>query len=350
MLAIQMGVLSAQDAVVGTAALSDGKVVAGEMEVAGTGRIGIFAPKIKKRFRLRLEEIARLDTSVEKEVLQQGWMFEEESSPKKIKLPFFYPIRKYRTRLTLKNGQVIEGWLDATVVHVYPEDEDADEVRLLLLTNHEGKKGAKLADLVYVRELIVGSGAAAKLTPLSTLKGRLPGAREVRAVSLERNTSHPGTVRPDGAFTVTNLVAGRYAVAVRTAQDLVVGWTTTPPPPAPHLEALESKIMAVAEFFDEKRIRLIRTEGGRFADVLVEMRRSGGTTLGKRGRSYRFIRWEIWRLENRGPEWAIIARAFLFREPLPPGTPFPELRVIPRAELGKIEVSGETVTLPERKR
>jgi hypothetical protein len=348
-LGIQIGVLAAQEEAVGKALLSDGKVVAGEMEVAGAGWIGIYAPKIKKRFRLRLEEIARLDTTVEKEVMQQGWMFEEEGSPKKIKLPFFYPIRKYRTRVALKGGQVIDGHLDATVIHVHPEDEDAAEERLFLLTNHEGKKGGKLADLVYVRELIVGSGTAAKLTPLCTLKGRLPGAREVRAVSLERGTSHPGHARPDGTITVPNLVAGRYAVVVKTERALVVGWAPGPPPAGKDLETLEGKVRSVAEFFDVKRIRLIRTEGHRFADVFLEMRRSGGTTLREKGRSYRFIRWELWRLENLGTEWAITARAFLFRRPLPPGVPFPELRVIPRPELGRIEVTGETVNLPEVK-
>jgi len=350
MLANPAGLLSAQEAVTGTARLSDGRIVAGEMEVAGTGRIGIYAPGIKQRFRLRLAEIARLDTTVEKEVMQQGWMFEEEGSPKKIQLPFFYPIRKYRTRITLKSGQVLDGHLDATVIHVFPEDEDAEETRLFLLTNHEGKKGGKLEDLVHVRELIVGSGAAAKLTPLGAIQGRFPGARQVRAVSLERNTSHPGSTRPDGAFTVPNLVAGRYALVVKTDQALVAGWTPGPPPRGKDREALETKVRSVAEFFDVKRLRLIRTEGGRFADVFLEMRRSGGTTFRKEGESYRFIRWEIWRLENLGPEWAITARTFLFREPLPPGTPFPELEVIPRPELGRIEVTGTTVNLPEGKR
>ncbi len=343
----------------GTAVLSDGRVIRGEIEMDAPGYFSLFDPSRKRRLRIPPSKVARLLFEVESEELLRGWMFQEESRNTKIKLPFLRPVRQLAVTVVLKTGQRVTGHLDTAVLHLWAEEgENEKEYRLVLTSRQRGKKGQKLKDLLWVKELVLGD--APPLTRPAVLSLLLPPGVQARAVSLEDHVSYapakekkkkkkkkkrkkgakakgsapalPGAVRFEG------VLPGKVDLYFLGEDTLWAGWPAGAKPlPPGALRQVENKIEDVEEFFDEKKILLARALPGKRALALVQGRRLGVTTYKNR----KVARWDLYLLKEVDEgTWDIQLRFFLFRRVgEKPGVPVPGVRkVIPVPRYGGIQV------------
>ena len=332
----------------GTAVLSDGRVIRGEIEMDAPGLFSLFVPSTKRRYRVPPSKAARLIFSVESEELVRGWMFQEESRNTKIKLPFLRPVRELAVTLILKTGQRITGHLDTAVLHLWAEEgEDEKEYRLVLTSHQRGKKGQKLEDLLWVKEIVLGK--APPLTTPAVLVLSPPPGVQVRAVSLEDHVSYAPVKKgrqkkkatgKDGKKGVVfqGILPGKVDLYFLGAETLWAGWPEGSRPPSPKaLEQVKNKIEDVEEFFDEKKVLLARVLPGKRVLALVQGRRLGVTTYKNR----KIARWDLYLLKEVDEgAWDILLRFFLFRRVgSKPGVPVPGVKkTIPVPRYGGIQV------------
>lgn len=330
----------------GTAVISDGRVIKGEIEMDAPGLFSLFAPAQKRRLRIPPSKVARLIFIVESEELVRGWMFQEESRNTKIKLPFLRPVRELAVTAVLKTGQRITGHMDAAVLHLWAEEgENEKEYRLVLTSHQRGKKGQKLEDLLWVKELVLGD--AAPLTKPALLALRPPPGVQVRAVSLEDRVSYApkkakgkkkAATKKPGEILFGGILPGKVDLFFLGPRTLWAGWPKDAGAvPAKALEQVKNKIEDVEEFFDEKKILLARPLPGKRVLALVQSRRLGVTTYKNR----KVARWDLYLLKevDRG-FWDIQLRFFLFRRVgKKPGVPVPGVKkTIPVPRYGGIQV------------
>ena len=339
----------------GTAVLSDGRVIKGEIEMDAPGYFSLFDPSRKRRLRVPPSKVARLLFKVESEELLRGWMFQEESRNTKIKLPFLRPVRQLAVTLVLKTGQRITGHLDTAVLHLWAEEgENEKEYRLVLTSRQRGKKGQKLKDLLWVKELVLGD--APPLTRPAVLSLSLPPGVQARAVSLEDHVSYApaeprkkkrkkggkkgkGVARSiPGETLFEGVLPGKVDLYFLGGDTLWAGWPAGAGPlPAETLRQVRNKIEDVEEFFDEKKVLLARALPGKRALALVQGRRLGVTTYKNR----KVARWDLYLLKevDQGT-WDIQLRFFLFRRVgKKPGVPVPGVKkVVPVPRYGGIQV------------
>ncbi len=303
--------IHAQDQVLsGTVLLSSGKTIKGEIEMDHPGVFSIYSPEMKRRMRISPSKVARVTFTVEKEELLQGWMFQEESRNTKIRLPFFRPIRELRVTVTLKTGQRIKGHMDPAVLHVFEEKGDEEEEHKIVLTSHQrGKKGQKLEDLVWVREIVLGKAGPG--TKLSSISIRVSPDILVRAISLEHRVSYGGKPAKGDIIHFSGILPGKVFVFAKKDGEIFAGWPEgSKPLSEPDLEAIRNKVADVEEYFDEKRILASGTWKKGMALAVVQGRRIGKTTFKNRKQA----RWDVYVFEKiEKGVWEIKQRIFLFR-------------------------------------
>ncbi len=169
------------DAVPGFVELSDGKVHPGQVMLTRDARLKIFDEQQKKHREIPLKAIKRIDCTVLKEWVEEEWRFKENASDEKFFTGRTYPSREYTHKITLQNGQKIEGTLSG-IVYVRA-DPAADAERYLLHKRDKGNPGTDLKSLVYVRSIQLGAkaleegkrkaaGPASQKASAETRKGR----------------------------------------------------------------------------------------------------------------------------------------------------------------------------------
>jgi len=320
----------------GEVLLSDGEKVSGEIDL---GELTIYVPQLKRHLRLKQEEIALIRTEVEQQKMLQAWVFVEESSRKKIKLPEFYPVRWYRTEVILKSGQKVRGHVLGKSFYVLGEEEDR---RFILRRQHRGKKGQALEDLVFVRE--VRLGPVPKEARLAGLCGKVKGAVQIFAYRLSDPAAVSARVGKDGRFEVRGLIAGSYLLLLRGKEKIALGTLGKKPK-----EEVRKKVLAQVkesrEFFTDKKVLCLGQREGKVW-ALVGMARFGRTTAGNQ--TYR--RFELWLLSQLTPRWEIEKRVYLWREVWPRGArpAWPEVRTFP--ELADFRVRAGEAKLPAQEK
>ena len=145
------------DAVPGFVETSDGKVHPGQVMLTRDARLKIFDEQQKKHREIPLKAIKRIDCTVQKEWVEEEWRFKENASDEKYFTGRSYPSREYTHKITLQNGQKIEGTLSG-IVYVRA-DPDAEPERYLLHKRDKGNPGTDLKSLVYVRSIQLGAKA-----------------------------------------------------------------------------------------------------------------------------------------------------------------------------------------------
>ncbi len=145
------------DAVPGFVETSDGQVHPGQVMLTRDARLKIFDEQQKKHREIPLKAIKRIDCSVQKEWVEEEWRFKENASDEKYFTGRTYPSREYTHKITLQNGQTIEGSLSG-IVYVRA-DPAASAERYLLHKRDKGNPGTDLKSLVYVRSIQLGAKA-----------------------------------------------------------------------------------------------------------------------------------------------------------------------------------------------
>lgn len=144
------------DAVPGFVKMSDGKVHPGQVMLTRDARLKVFDEQQKKHREIPLKAIKRIDCTVQKEWVEEEWRFKENANDEK---KYFtgrtYPSREYTHKITLQNGQKIEGTLSG-IVYVRA-DPAAEPERYLLQKRDKGNPGTDLKCLVYVRSIQLGA-------------------------------------------------------------------------------------------------------------------------------------------------------------------------------------------------
>lgn len=332
----------------GIVTLSDGTTLRGKVSFTAGKRLRIYDLRRRRVDYLDLEQIGVIRTFVEEEKLEEAWAFEEEGSPKKIKLGWRYPLRTYQQEVQLVGGQVIVGHCYAAVLFV---DDGSREHKVILPRVQRGKQGQKLEDLIYPRgvvlsepspETIVGKP---KASSFASVEGELSRLSALALIELRSLGGYPGAVSRNGEFHVSGLLPGAHAAFLRRGDEVIVGFPSETVLPDTDRSAIEKRVSSLAEFFEEKRIVFVGGDPERPL-LLLELRRRGETTLPTaRGGSARVLRWELWGLERQGESWRIRRRVFLDRMLLD-GPRDPSIRYRREPRLWQIELKPGKNHLP----
>jgi hypothetical protein len=158
------GTVQRDDAVPGYLETSDGQIHTGQIMLTRDARLKIFDVQQKKHREIPLRAIRRIDCSILKEWMEGEWRFKENASDEKYFTGRSYPAREYTHRITLQNGQKIEGTLSG-IVYVQAESVSphpagvGPPTRFLLHNRDKGQPGTDLRSLVYVRTVQLGPKA-----------------------------------------------------------------------------------------------------------------------------------------------------------------------------------------------
>jgi hypothetical protein len=148
--------------------LSDGTIKPGKLSLTRDSRLKIFDEARKRHRDVPLKAIKRIDCTVLKEWVEKEWRFKENVNDEKYFTGRTYPVREYTHKITLQNGQTIQGSLSAIV---YVQTESAqNRDRFLLHKRDKGELGTDLRSLVYVRSIRIGAN--------SLEEGKRKGAKE----------------------------------------------------------------------------------------------------------------------------------------------------------------------------
>ncbi len=309
----------------GEVVVSDGRRHKGDVELPV---LRLFVPALAREVRVDPRDIVLLRTWVENEALIRAWTFAEEGSPEKIPLAENYPLRNYATELFLRDGQALRGRVAAVSFDVATADED---LTFVLRAAHKGAPGQAIEDLVYVREIRMGTAPPA--ASLARVAGSAPGAENLFLVREEGGSACAAPVARDGAYGRDDIVPGTYRAVLQARRAVAAGL-----PGGPTRDAVRGEILRATagfrEFFEEKEV--LALAGNEVVWAFVGLARKGGTSAGERT----YLRYELWRLEQRTPRWEIRERVYLWREILPQGAAvaWPAVTVVP--ELATIEVKA----------
>ncbi len=294
--------------------LSDGTTVTGSLYIPNDS-IQIYDAARRRRYTLRPAELKRLETIIERQGLEERWLFRQSGLDDKVRTGRYYPVREYRTRATFHDGRQVSGHVIAKTVHVRTEDR---RLRYILRHKHEGDVGQHLGDLVYVRSIdFLGEGAGAS----GSIEGALtlPAGetlRRVVAINREKLFSAEAAVNPaSGRFRVENCTEGEYDLAVVTDRAIYLHFGREADEDAGRLNAeqvaeIQEWVDRLRDFFHSQTV-LYAAGNPERAFALVRQERRGGTTLPGLELLHRY---EVWAMHQPEEEWQIEKRFVLWRD------------------------------------
>ncbi|MBI4617225.1 MAG: hypothetical protein HY720_26670 [Planctomycetes bacterium] len=335
----------ADDTVPGKVVLSNGEVLEGGLRLGRGQEINLFETSQKRRLHLALSGIRRIRFEVESESMENGWMFKEEGSDEKIRLAFQYPVRKLAARIELASGQEVEGHVTGTTLTL---ETGESSTRFILTSSQKGEKDQTLADLVYVKEVVLADAGAGEPGPSAVVDvtGRAEGVRDIVFIDRDR-AARCEAILEGGRYRAERLLPGSFRVFARTEKALLSGMPAAQGNLLSEAERgeLQGFVERVEEFFDEKKIRsLAGTKDDLW--VLLESRRTRPSHLkDEAGNPILTIRWDLWLVRRGEADWEIRARLFLFRDSVRSGEEFPELELVQRPDLADVWIgdSGDQV-------
>ena len=145
-----------KDAVPGYIELSSGAKVPGRICTTRAKRLKIYNLKGKVYEYVPVPACKRMEAVVEWERDDKEWRFKEAGTPEKVYTGRSYPVRSLAWRLTLRNDHEIVGHILGQPVFV---QEGGKAERYILHQRDKGAMGGNLADLVYIRRIVLGQDA-----------------------------------------------------------------------------------------------------------------------------------------------------------------------------------------------
>ncbi len=297
-----------------TVELSDGTSVNGIAYVPGD-RFYLFDDDAGRRYSISITQIKSLENLIEKQSMEEKWIFRESGLDDKVRLGRYYPVRHYRTRVTFQDGRKLSGHMIAKTLYV---QAGGKKHRFILRRKHEGKVGEHLSDLVYVRSIHFGEGGGVRGTVEGVLHA--PEGETLRRVLLINRDSLFSVSAPfnaqSGHFRAGGCTEGRYDIVVVTNRAIYTYFSREKDKEAARLHTEQVREMQVwvdklRDFFHSQRITYGAGNPER-AFVLIFKERRGGTTL--RGLE-RLHRYDVWAMHRPKEQWQIEKRFFLWRAP-----------------------------------
>jgi len=296
-----------------TVELSDGTRIEGRAQMTDDALI-IQNEALARRYTIRASEIAKLETTVERQSMEEKWMFRESGLDDKVYTGEHYPVRQYLTRIAFHDGRALEGHIIAKTLSV---ESDGKQQRFILRYKDEGTVGQKLEDLLYVRAITFKQqGAGARGTIEGTLL--LPeGERieKVLAVNRDKLFSVEAAVNPaSGKFRAADCTEGTYDLIVVTNRAIYLCLSRERDKGSGRLTAeqaapVQAWIDKLRDFFHTQKIVYAAGNDERLF-ALICQERHGGTTSGEA----QFVRrYEVWAMHKPGAEWQIDKRMFVQR-------------------------------------
>ncbi len=325
----------------GIVTLSDGTSIRGEVYVTND-RVLIQNDAQARRYTVRTDEIARLENMVEKQGMEEKWVFKQGGSDEKVYLGQYYPVRHYMTEVTFHDGRTLQGHMIAATLYVKNAD---GQRRFILREKEDGKVGQKLGDLVYVQSVAFSSRGAGAL---GTIGGqiKLPaGERLVKVMAINRDKlfSVEGKFSVDGgSYSIPDCTEGTYDLVVLTDKAIHTDFSLEREKGSRRLDAgavkdIQTWVNGLHDFFHSQTITYAAGSPKR-TFALVWQERRGGTTLAGLERLHRY---EVWAMSRPKDQWLIDKRFFLRRVPSQDAALKP-LRVVVTPALGGHAVSAQT--------
>ncbi len=323
----------------GTVTLSDGTSIQGEVYVTND-RILIQNDAQAKRYTVRTDEMARLENMVEKQSMEEKWIFKESGLDEKVYLGQYYPARQYMTEVTFHDGRTLQGHMIAATLYVRNDDGRS---RFIMREKEDGKVGQKLDDLVYVQSVAFSTEGAGAL---GTIGGQIqvpPGERLVKVMALNRDRlfSVEGRFRADGrAYSIPDCTEGTYDLIVLTDRAIYVDFSLERQEGSRRLDAeavrqIQTWVNGLRDFFHSQTVTYAAGSPKR-TFALVRQERRGGTTLAGLELLHRY---EVWAMSRPKDQWLVDKRFFLWRVPSQDAALKP-LRVVVDPALGGHAVSA----------
>jgi len=297
-----------------TVTLSDGTVLKGEVNVPNDSLM-VHNEAQGRRYTVRLAEMKLLECTIEKQSMEQKWIFRESGLDDKIYTGETYPVRHLIARVTFHDGQQLSGHMISKTLYV---KADGRTQRFILRRKQEGKVGETLNDLVYVRRIdLSGEGAGARGSIQGTVE--IPWEEKLRTImAINRDKLFCVEAKGDphtGKFRVGDCTEGRYDLVVVTDKSVYVYFSREADEGAARFNAsqvaeMQAWVDKLRAFFHVQRI-LYAAGNDKRAFALIFQERRGGTTLQGAELLHRY---EVWAMHKPKDEWQIEKRFFLWRD------------------------------------
>jgi hypothetical protein len=296
-----------------TVTLSDGTVLQGRVHVTDDS-IVLYNEAQARRYTVRMAEMKALETAIERQAMEQKWIFRESGLDDKVFTGETYPVRHYRTRITFHDGRQLEGGIMPKTIYV---ESGGERQRFILRAQQEGKVGQTLQDLLYVQSIVfTAAGEGVRGSIEGTLK--LPDLEQVQrvlAVNCDGPFSVEGSFHPlRDTFRVADCTAGTYDLLVVTDRSIYACFSRERAEECARLDSsrvaeLQAWVNKLRDFFQEQTIIYAAGDEKRIF-ALVRQERHGGTTLPG---AELVRRHEVWVMHKPQDEWQIEKRMFLDR-------------------------------------
>jgi hypothetical protein len=327
-----------------TVELSDGTRIEGRVQITDDAVI-INNEAQARRYTVRAAEMAKLETTIERQSMEEKWMFRESGLDDKVYTGERYPVREYLTSITFRDGRQLEGHIVPKTLYV---ESEGKRRRFILRHKDEGQVGQKLEDLLYVRAIAFKQESAGALGAIEGTLLPPDGERleKVLAVNRDKLFAIEAAVNPaSGKFRVPDCTEGTYDLLAVTNKAVYLYFSGERDKGSGRLTAeqvagVQSWIDKLRDFFHTQKVVYAAGNEERLFALICE-ERLGGTTSGE---AQYVRRYEVWAMHKPGGEWQIDKRMFVQRTPS--DKPLGEaLAVVIVPELGAHVVSAQSAAL-----
>lgn len=337
-------VAAAVDWTPATVRLSDGTTLQGDAYITN-GRILLMNEAQKRRYSIRTEEMARIETSTEEQTMEEKWIFKESGLDDKVFTGKYYPVRHYMTKITFHDGREVEGHIIAATLYVKVEGE---KQRFILRRKDEGKVDQKPEDLLYVEKIIFGDAGAGVRGTISGTVTPPQGEKLEKVLALNRTKLICIEARLEGGpgvFRFTDCTEGTYDLLVVTDRAVYLYMSRENDDGARRLDAamvasINEWQARLRDFFHKREVVYAAGDEAQLF-ALVRMERYGGTTLAG---AEMVRRYEIWATHMPQDEWQIEKRFFIYRV-LSGDRDLPRRKICLDPALGGHKISAENPEL-----
>jgi len=321
--------------------MSDGQTIQGEVYVT-QDRLSIYNDAHKRYVTIPVAQIKQVETILENETMERKWIFLEDGRDEKFYTDETYPVRSFKTRLTLHDGSTLTGHVTSRRVLVRSE---SGTVRLMLSRKLEGNVGQEPAALVYIETLtFLGEGREGTIGTISG-RVRLPTGERllaVKAIHLDHDFVAQASLSEGGKFAFAGCTAGAYDLVVVTDKSIYVYFSRENDEGAARLhtrvlEEIRRWAAAVRDFFHVQD-PVYGAGNGERAYVLVRKERHGGMTAADGAKLIR--RYDVWLLHKPREQWQIKKRFYISRKQTADARD-PRERIVVSPQLGGHSVTAE---------